>query len=75
LVVIVDVPVEIALSRIPEKDHFESKKYLEKVRELFIEMSSREGFVRVDGTLTKEQTHRQVEERVHSLLDNSPLLD
>jgi thymidylate kinase len=69
LVIIVDVPVETALSRIPEKDHFESKKYLEKVRELFIEMSSREGFVRVDGTLPKEQTHKQVEERVHPLLD------
>lgn len=50
-VFLIDISVEKALERIKEKDIFEKKDYLQKVREGFLDLAKKEPIIVLDGIL------------------------
>ena len=60
LVIIFDVPVDIALKRLKKKTKFEEKKFLMKVRKAYLNLAKKFNWYVVDGTKDKNEVRKNV---------------
>jgi dTMP kinase len=60
LVIVFDVPVDIALKRLKKKTKFEEKKFLIKVRKAYLSLSKKFNWYVVDGTKDKNEVKKNV---------------
>jgi dTMP kinase len=78
LVLFLDIPPEVGLSRISsgsslrgsvrEKEHFERQGFLEKVREVYIDLAKENDFALIDATGEIDEVQTQLRRRVSHLL-------
>jgi dTMP kinase len=60
LVIVFDVPVDIALKRLKKKTKFEEKKFLMKVRKAYLSLAKKFNWYVVDGTKDKNEVRKNV---------------
>jgi dTMP kinase len=60
LVIVFDVPVDIALKRLKKKTKFEEKKFLMKVRKAYLNLAKKFNWYVVDGTKDKNEVKKNV---------------
>jgi len=60
LVIVFDVPVDIALKRLKKKTKFEEKKFLIKVRKAYLGLAKKFNWYVVDGTKDKNEVKKNV---------------
>jgi dTMP kinase len=60
LVIVFDVPVNIALKRLKKKTKFEEKKFLMKVRKVYLNLAKKFNWYVVDGTKDKNEVKKNV---------------
>jgi dTMP kinase len=60
LVIVFDVPVDIALKRLKKKTKFEEKKFLIKVRKAYLSLAKKFNWYVVDGTEDKNEVKKNV---------------
>jgi len=60
LVIVFDVPVNIALKRLKKKTKFEEKKFLIKVRKAYLGLAKKFNWYVVDGTKDKKEVRKNV---------------
>jgi dTMP kinase len=60
LVIVFDVPVDIALKRLKKKTKFEEKKFLIKVRKAYLNLSKKFNWYVVDGLKDKNEVKKNV---------------
>jgi dTMP kinase len=60
LVIVFDVPVDIALKRLKKKTKFEGKKFLIKVRKVYLGLAKKFNWYVVDGTKDKNEVKKNV---------------
>jgi dTMP kinase len=60
LVIVFDVPVDIALKRLKKKTKFEEKKFLIKVRKAYLSLAKKFNWYVVDGTKDKNEVRKNV---------------
>jgi dTMP kinase len=60
LVIVFDVPVDIALKRLKKKTKFEEKKFLMKVRKAYLNLAKKFNWYVVDGTKDKNTVRKNV---------------
>jgi dTMP kinase len=60
LVIVFDVPVNIALKRLKKKTKFEEKKFLMKVRKAYLNLAKKFNWYVVDGTKDKNEVKKNV---------------
>jgi len=60
LVIVFDVPVDIALKRLKKKTKFEEKKFLIKVRKAYLGLAKKFNWYVVDGTKDKNEVRKNV---------------
>jgi dTMP kinase len=60
LVIVFDVPVDIALKRLKKKTKFEEKKFLIKVRKAYLSLAKKFNWYVVDGTKDKNEVKKNV---------------
>ncbi len=72
VVFLVDVPVEVALERMAKvrntTEVYEKREFLEKVRENYLRLAEKLGFVVVNGDRDVEEIHGEIYEKVKELL-------
>ena len=78
LVLFLDIPPEVGLSRISsgsslrgkvrEREHFERQGFLEKVRDVYLELSVENNFALIDATGEIDEVQTQLRRRVSHLL-------
>jgi thymidylate kinase len=59
-VIVFDVPVDIALKRLKKKTKFEGKKFLTKVRKVYLGLAKKFNWYVVDGTKDKNEVKKNV---------------
>ncbi|MDN5358634.1 MAG: dTMP kinase [Candidatus Diapherotrites archaeon] len=72
ITILVDVPAEVALERVTARAHgndgliqqFERLEFLRQVREKYLELAEKEGFIIIDGRGDPEEVHRKVLEKI-----------
>jgi dTMP kinase len=60
LVIVFDVPVDIALKRLKKKTKFEEKKFLMEVRKAYLNLAKKFNWYVVDGTKDKNEVKKNV---------------
>jgi dTMP kinase len=60
LVIVFDVPVDIALKRLKKKTKFEEKKFLMKVRKAYLSLAKKFNWYVIDGTKNKNEVRKNV---------------
>ncbi|HMK53429.1 MAG TPA: dTMP kinase [Methanobacteriaceae archaeon] len=60
LVILLDVEIEIALSRCEGKDHFENREFLEKVRKNYLNLAEKNNFLVVNANNGARKVHEDV---------------
>jgi thymidylate kinase len=60
LVIVFDVPVDIALKRLKKKTKFEEKKFLMKVRKAYLNLAKKFNWYVVDGTKDKNTVRKNI---------------
>jgi dTMP kinase len=60
LVIVFDVPVDIALKRLKKKTKFEEKKFLIKVRKAYLSLAKKFNWYVVDGSKDKNEIRKNV---------------
>jgi dTMP kinase len=60
LVIVFDVPVDIALKRLKKKTKFEEKKFLIKVRKAYLSLAKKFNWYVVDGSKDKNEVRKNV---------------
>jgi dTMP kinase len=60
LVIVFDVPVDIALKRLKKKTKFEEKEFLVKVRKAYLSLSKKFNWYVVDGSKDKNEVRKNV---------------
>lgn len=68
IVFYIDVPVEIALGRKGRSDRMEKEDFLKKVREGYLKLAERKGYVVIDGTKDVEEIWEKIRRRVEEMI-------
>ena len=68
LIVLIDVPVEVAIKRLKNRNRFEGKEFLERVRRGFLEIAKdKKNVVIIDGTKEENTVFEDVLKRLSSI--------
>ena len=68
IVFYIDIPVEIAMSRKNYSDRMEKEDFLKRVREGYLKLAERLGYLKIDGTMKVDDIWKVVKKAVDDLI-------